>query len=659
MMKKVWLVLLAVVLVFGSVLLGCGSSGGGGGGDDYVLVPFEFDGPWDDIIQTADTAKVGITGNQVDIIEGGKDPKGTNTTFFINFEDIGYPFNKGDMLVITYEFISVEGGKAVINLKNPKNWSGNFDGVQGADWGIGKGCEYVLGDNELSNYDGPLVKGTYDPATKIGTFEVMAKLLQGNGATGIGFQHNAWASFGPANTYSFKILKIANGANTNEPPPPPPGPPETNGTKLVIKVAGADKDMTLGLVNEAKGSVAGYLNDNSGYMFTYPATGADVNYGNSYAYFKVNLGTDKLNAFEKVTFKYKKIAGDSNHKQVRLVFSDTAFTGWAPAHNAQSESSGDAAEGVDLTITIDRVAASAFDGAEVYVALIPWCNNAAADVATQYVISNITFVKSATAYVPVQISNVISAADVRPPVDKETPKTSFNGVGYTAAVAWTPETDLDEDGNFVFNKEYTAAITLTKKPGYTFAGIAANSFEVDGNAATNIAGTADAATLVVTVTFPPAISGIPEKTVTFTAGDVTAVGSATIEDLVAGGFTLNMTGQYGPFAYFKVKFDDGVTLGDYSKLDITFEGMSGDSGWKKAKLLVSATVPTSVSETGFTFESAQSDNKDGEGHAPAKSSTITDFTKVTTDINLNEVYIAVYFWSGAVVQKISGIKFYN
>jgi len=510
------------------------------------------------------------------------------------------------------------------------------------------------------------VKGTYDPATKIGTFEVMAKLLQGNGATGIGFQHNAWASFGPANTYSFKILKIANGANTNEPPPPPPGPPETNGTKLVIKVAGADKDMILGVVNEAKGSVAGYLNDNSGYMFTYPATGADVNYGNSYAYFKVNLGTDKLNAFEKVTFNYKKIAGDSNYKQVRLVFSDTAFTGWAPAPNVTSEGSGDAAEGVDMTVTIDRPAASAFEGSEVYVALIPWCNNAAADVATQYVISNITFVKSATAYVPVKISNVITA--VRPPVDKETPVTEFTGTGYTATVAWTPETDLDEDGNFVFSKEYTAAITLTKKPGYTFDGIAANSFTVAGDAATNIAGTASAATLDVSITFPPALSAIPVKTVDFTAATVTAGNENTeIKVTNAGDFTYEMKAGYGPFAYFKVTFDTDITLDDYSKLDITFEGLAGDTRYKRVKLLVSATVPASVdgndsSATGYTFQTDQSGEStpaNADGTTAPKSTTITDFSRISTEQNLNEVYIAVYVWGAAGTWKISGVKFYN
>jgi hypothetical protein len=76
-------------------------------------------------------------------------------------------------------------------------------------------------------------------------------------------------------------------------------------------------------------------------------------------------------------------------------------------------------------------------------------------------------------------------------------------------------------------------------------------------------------------------------------------------------------------------------------------------------LLVSATAPTAVSETGYTFRSDQSDAKDESDHAPAKSSTITDFSKVTTELNLNEVYIAVYFWSAAAVQKISGIKFYN
>jgi len=211
MMKKVWLVLLAVVLVFGLVL-SCG-----GGGDDPPPPPpgekFEFDGPWDGIIKPYGTAPE-ITGNQVKITGG------SNTGFSIDFADIGYTFNEGDILIFTYEIVSIDTPVAVLTVKNPKNFGGNFNGVAGADWGIGKGCEYVLGDETKSNYDGPLVKGTYDAATKVGTFEVMAVLLKGNGATGVGFQHNYWANFGSGDVakesvYTIKILKIENAVSEN------------------------------------------------------------------------------------------------------------------------------------------------------------------------------------------------------------------------------------------------------------------------------------------------------------------------------------------------------------------------------------------------------------------------------------------------------------
>jgi len=77
---------------------------------------------------------------------------------------------------------------------------------------------------------------------------------------------------------------------------------------------------------------------------------------------------------------------------------------------------------------------------------------------------------------------------------------------YTGAVAWkdASNTDLSATDTFTQGTVYTAAITLTAMPGYTFDGVAANAFTVDGLTATNTAGTSGDKTMAISVTFPAA-----------------------------------------------------------------------------------------------------------------------------------------------------------
>jgi len=313
---------------------------------------------------------------------------------------------------------------------------------------------------------------------------------------------------------------------------------------------------------------------------------------------------------------------------------------------------------IDVQLTLDRIKTYAeYDGnATVYFTIFfnaktPG-DSGSGD--TVFSISNIELVKAASPFVPVKIGTTIT--DVKAPADQAAPVISFNGTGYSATVAWKDASNNTVSGNFVQNTVYTATITLTKKPGYTFDGITANSFTVSGINATNIAGTANAATLNVVVTFPAAVSAIPVININFTSAGVTAIGSTT-SDILSTSYTYETT-NYGQGAYFKVTFASGLKLSDYSKLDLTFEGLTGDTGYKKAKLNFSSTAITSVSETGFDVESGQNDAKDESGHAAAKSVTLT-IPSTTSAATANEVYVAVYFWSGAAKWTISGVKFYN
>jgi hypothetical protein len=256
MMKKVWPVLLAVVLVFGLALLGCGSKSGDPPPESK---PFSFEGPWDGIIKPWGTDAPTITGNEIAI------PGGTSTGFYIGFNDIGYTYNRGDILIITYEIVEITTPAAVITFKSAKGSTLTDVNQSNSAWGIGNGREYVLGDAAKSVYDGPKVKGTYDAATKTGTFELLMHLINGDG---IGFQHNAWAEFDGVKVaenskYTFKITKIENAVAEDIPEPPAP-PAEGEGyddTTGMVEGIGVQGDGTLntttGEMALGKGAVGG------------------------------------------------------------------------------------------------------------------------------------------------------------------------------------------------------------------------------------------------------------------------------------------------------------------------------------------------------------------------------------------------------------------
>ncbi|MDR2108402.1 MAG: FIVAR domain-containing protein [Coriobacteriales bacterium] len=79
------------------------------------------------------------------------------------------------------------------------------------------------------------------------------------------------------------------------------------------------------------------------------------------------------------------------------------------------------------------------------------------------------------------------------PVAGGTPATTVTETDqYTGTVTWSPS-----DVTFQPNTEYTATITLSAKPGYTFVGVGEDFFSVAGASATNVANTG-----TVTAAFP-------------------------------------------------------------------------------------------------------------------------------------------------------------
>jgi hypothetical protein len=151
--------------------------------------------------------------------------------------------------------------------------------------------------------------------------------------------------------------------------------------------------------------------------------------------------------------------------------------------------------------------------------------------------------------------------------------------------------------------------------------------------------------------------GVADKAVTFASGDVTAIGG-TVDATTANDYTFSTT-NYGHGSTFKVELPAGAKLSDYTRLDLTFEGLAGDTGYKNVRVAVSATAITAVTENGYYVASAGNGvDKDADGKTPAKSVTIV-LPAPDSAIDLDEIYVAIYVWSGAATWKISGIKFHN
>jgi hypothetical protein len=404
MMKKVWLVLLAVVLVFGLAMLGCGSKksgtnepdpGGDGDGDLVETVVFEMitdsriQGLTAGLLTIADTdsganpidplVKAGnntehVTGWQaVDIGTGGNKQialqytTGATWGVGVDLRYAKFGFIAGDKITVTGEVVSGGPGDVHLNGKlggTPVliNESVKYDGAIGP---------FTL-SGTLSATDITNIKGS-SPATiriearasgmtmKITNIKIVGmrpatvvqlgkpvvtatdngvswtavdnatgyKVYVGDATTpiatvtGTSINLNALDALDPG-TYSITVVAIGStGYSDSEKSAAvsytKPAPVVIN---LTIKVGGTDKTVALKAVS---GEIV-LLEGGKGYTFT---KGAD--YQGSYVYFNLDLGSEKLKDYEKVTIKYKPTApetgGDFNYKNLGLIASETALSG--------------------------------------------------------------------------------------------------------------------------------------------------------------------------------------------------------------------------------------------------------------------------------------------------------------------------------------------
>ena len=212
------------------------------------------------------------------------------------------------------------------------------------------------------------------------------------------------------------------------------------------------------------------------------------------------------------------VTHDANSPVITAVFPATARTIYirdipglpAPAGGEIPVTTIDAAQftGIVAWDPVIPAVPGTFAGATVYTAAITLTARAGytfygvpansltvagADTVTNAVNSGVvTAVFPSTTVAPV-FFQVITG--VTPPAMGETPVTSVTPVAqpqFTGTVLWSPSS-----GTFTAGTVYTATITLTAEPGFSFDGVAENFFTVPGATATNSANSG-----VVTAVFP-------------------------------------------------------------------------------------------------------------------------------------------------------------
>jgi len=187
------------------------------------------------------------------------------------------------------------------------------------------------------------------------------------------------------------------------------------GTLLVTAVFGPTVDAKINVTVDStvqkvvpvaqggKGSVT-IKPDQSGYTYTYAQTGNDINYGNGYAYFKVDLGTDTLGDFSKLKVTIKGVSGDSSYKNMLLLASTAVITGYKDNTASQyllTKASGDiAGTAVAFEFDFSTLSGTNWDAVkdedgELYFAIIipSGVSSGTPSAPTVYEFTNIEFVK--------------------------------------------------------------------------------------------------------------------------------------------------------------------------------------------------------------------------------------------------------------------------
>jgi len=451
-MKKVWPVLLAVVLVFGLVAIGCGSSGGGGGDEGDLVEKTVFVLSTDEGIQALDVGALSFAGDENPIkplvraggdtnisIEAIKTPGDTIGLKFKTLAEWGagidlpfkeFGFREGDVVTVTGKLVA--GTKTQLNFKEGSEATheettttevGDFDysvvlsatdvlNIKG-----GKSTQVIRIEGRPTNVEVEVYEITIKGKRPSKLTKLEAPVITAS-ATGI-----SWTEI--ENASGFKVLIAKDGEEYDEEEAESlpatatgynmsaldDGTYKVNVTALGLKDATTDSDpvevkvsrTTPAGIEEKDANLSGatavgtgsVTKTTSSFTLTYPATGTDVGYGNGYAYFQYDFGAGKsINDVKEIKFTFKGEAGDVGWKDVFLFATKTTPVALEGSGSNLAKVNFAAANTTAANGTFDLSSAdvSALTDQQLYIAIVLWANNASSGTATSYTISDVKFV---------------------------------------------------------------------------------------------------------------------------------------------------------------------------------------------------------------------------------------------------------------------------
>ena len=619
MMKKVWLVLLAVVLVFGLALVGCGSKSSGSTDPDVPDGKIEnpiVDGAkflrisgrsenWHtlDIKAGKTTGNSLVAGKKHTIKVYGNAPAGTASIQYTN-TDSPYASFTGSvttagadgMFTIDYEFTVADLTNSAQNIRISVP---------------AKVTSYDIYEVTIEAEGTPVYKMSEDPeiqALESGETNLFKDPSVGGGST--------W--FWKAGTPKIIVMVPGEEGGGGEEPDPNIAFDAAVGIKVLTKASDADIE-----IDTATGIISRDINTGYGSWFSVAIPDSPT-----------------IIASDTIVIKYIGV-------------------GNAPLTPKKSDSTNDLALGNDLkyrTLVGDGTEQTYTIPAVAYEATMPTVitfQGRPNEAAWKLKIISITITHGD----PIKID--LPVADLKPvsggtPITNVTETLQFTG----GTISWSPTAAT----TFAAGTAYTATFSLTAKTGYTFDGIAANGFVVTGaDSVTHAVGTT---TLSITAVFPATKAPAPDKTITFTDGDVIGIGATVVVETDGSGFTATNTGSYqGAYVYFQVTFAADYKLSDYSKIDITTKPLDATAQYKPIRFAAYATAPA-------TGSSLNSDNANkiaevSSGNPLAGPNEVKNVTNIAigalpagTDLQTVYIGICVHADAGGSY-TLSNIKFHN
>jgi hypothetical protein len=634
MMKKVWLILMAMVLVFGLVLLGCGSKKSG------TTDPDDPGGP--KVVCTVDLTDNFEYGDGYQGLINGIIKKGNNKVADID------KITKDKQYTIRISFIAdreIEGDLQVgIADRSPavSYWKvlTSFDKDGSTD-----PASIIATKDEINaaTEDEPLVKiltftaietaGDKDDVRNVLVFQTPGEGVKGAAGSGVK---------GPFKLIFYDFAFVEGGEDQLPEVGGPGGPTEP---ELTFDTA---TDVLKGLAVNEEGFIS--VDTTTGIISRDEHKG-DGDYGN---YFSVAIPEDQLPIIASDTIKITYI-GKGN----------------APLTTKTNSSGGDVAPPDYGTFTGNDAVQTKEISAEKYGANIPtsvlWFQGRPNTAAWQLKIISIEVVHGD----PIKATTAVGG--IRP-VATEAPKTSVaENLQYSGTISWSPAVTTA----FAESTVYTATISLTAKTGYTFAGIEANSFPVTGaSTVTNAAGTTT--TLSITAVFPETKGPAPTMNVNFTTANVTGPGVITVETgtsdrptatvisgVTATEYSVESYAKYDTsYTYFTVTFAAGIVLSDYSKISFTVETISGDNQYKDVHVVAygAAETPANWLPKGDDkYLIAKQTNNALGGHGNNNIDASLDLGNCLQK-DANSIIVAILVPSDnptIATYKIKNVKFYN